>query len=63
MAPTVSSTGTLTYSPTPGANGVATIIINLKDNGGTANGGADTSPVETPDSSDFLTTIYNSTQP
>src|SRR5439155_7096263 len=43
VAPAVSSTGTLTYTPATNANGAATITINLKDNGGIANGGSDTS--------------------
>jgi len=42
--PTVSSNGTLTYAPAPDANGSATITIVAKDDGGTANGGVDTSP-------------------
>jgi CSLREA domain-containing protein len=45
--PAVSSTGTLTYTPAANANGSATITINLMDNGGTANGGADTSAAKT----------------
>jgi predicted outer membrane repeat protein len=43
VAPAVSSSGTLTYTPAADANGSATITINLMDNGGTANGGVDTS--------------------
>ncbi|MFS8085237.1 MAG: hypothetical protein ACMG6H_06370, partial [Acidobacteriota bacterium] len=43
VAPAISSTGTLTYTPATDANGSATITIVLKDNGGTANGGVDTS--------------------
>jgi hypothetical protein len=43
VAPAISPTGTLTYTPNPSAGGTATITINLKDNGGTANGGVDTS--------------------
>jgi CSLREA domain-containing protein len=42
--PTITSAGTLVYIPNPNAGGTATITINLKDNGGTANGGVDTSP-------------------
>jgi hypothetical protein len=42
-APAISSTGSLTYTPSPSAGGTATISITLKDNGGTANGGVDTS--------------------
>ncbi|HYE15589.1 MAG TPA: choice-of-anchor Q domain-containing protein [Pyrinomonadaceae bacterium] len=41
--PAVSPDGTLTYTPAPDANGSATITIILKDDGGTANGGQDTS--------------------
>ncbi len=42
-APAISSTGVLTYTPAADANGTATITIDLMDNGGTANGGVDTS--------------------
>ncbi len=42
-APAISPTGTLTYTPAANANGSATITLNLMDNGGTANGGVDTS--------------------
>ncbi|HBB95755.1 MAG TPA: hypothetical protein DC054_10225, partial [Blastocatellia bacterium] len=45
--PAVSSTGTLTYTPSTSGGGSATITINLKDNGGTANGGVDTSASQT----------------
>src|SRR5207244_2683422 len=37
------STGDLTYTPVANANGSATVEIYLTDNGGTANGGVDTS--------------------
>jgi CSLREA domain-containing protein len=43
VAPSISPTGTLTYQPANNAGGSATITIVLKDNGGTANGGVDTS--------------------
>ena len=46
-APTIDPTGRLTYTLAPNANGVATVTVNLKDNGGTANGGIDTSPAST----------------
>ena len=46
-APAISPTGALTYTPAANANGVATISLNLQDNGGTANGGIDTSAVQT----------------
>jgi hypothetical protein len=45
--PAISSTGTLTYTPAGNANGSATITISLKDNGGIANGGVDTSASQT----------------
>jgi uncharacterized repeat protein (TIGR01451 family) len=47
VAPAVSPTGTLTFTPPPDADGAATITLVLQDNGGTANGGADTSAPQT----------------
>jgi large repetitive protein len=41
--PALSSTGTLTYTAAPNAFGSATITVTLQDNGGTANGGVNTS--------------------
>ncbi|HVX64411.1 MAG TPA: Ig-like domain-containing protein [Pirellulales bacterium] len=47
-APTIDpATGTLTYAPAPGALGSATVTVALHDNGGTANGGVDTSAPQT----------------
>jgi CSLREA domain-containing protein len=46
-APAISPTGTLTYTPATNASGAATITITLKDNGGTLNGGVDTSAAQT----------------
>jgi hypothetical protein len=46
VQPAVSPTGTLTYTPTLNANGVATVSVRLHDNGGTLNGGVDTSPIQ-----------------
>src|SRR5262249_20855877 len=43
VQPGVTSAGTLIYTPAPDANGSATVKVTLKDNGGTANGGSDTS--------------------
>jgi hypothetical protein len=40
------ATGTLTFTPAPNAFGVATVSVSLQDDGGTGNGGADTSPVQ-----------------
>ncbi len=39
--PTVSSSGALTFTSAPNAFGSATVMVTLQDNGGTANGGAD----------------------
>ena len=47
VAPAISATGVLTYTPAADANGTATITLALADNGGTANGGIDTSPTQT----------------
>src|SRR5690606_9629923 len=44
VAPAISATGVLTYTPAADASGTATISLALADNGGTANGGIDTSP-------------------
>jgi hypothetical protein len=41
--PAISSNGTLTYTSAPNANGSANITVVAHDNGGTANGGNDTS--------------------
>jgi len=46
-APAVSSSGTLTFTPGANRNGVANLTVVAKDNGGTANGGSDTSPGQT----------------
>ena len=46
-APAVAANGTLTFTPAANANGSATITLTLSDNGGTANGGVDTSPPQT----------------
>ena len=43
VAPAVSSSGTLTYTPAPNAFGDAIVTLVMTDNGGTANGGVDTS--------------------
>ncbi|MCI0585081.1 MAG: Ig-like domain-containing protein, partial [Chloroflexi bacterium] len=47
VQPAVSPNGTLTFSPASNRNGVATISLVLKDDGGTANGGVDTSATAT----------------
>jgi Calx-beta domain/Domain of unknown function DUF11/Bacterial Ig domain/Domain of unknown function (DUF4214) len=43
VQPSISPTGTLTYTPASNASGTATVSVTLMDNGGTANGGQDTS--------------------
>ncbi|OGG44698.1 MAG: hypothetical protein A3F84_28760 [Candidatus Handelsmanbacteria bacterium RIFCSPLOWO2_12_FULL_64_10] len=45
--PAISPSGELTYAPGPDAHGSATVTVALKDDGGTANGGVDTSPAQT----------------
>ena len=45
--PAVGSAGTLTFTPAADANGVATISVTAVDDGGTADGGNDTSAVYT----------------
>jgi hypothetical protein len=47
VAPALSSTGDLTFTPQANASGSATITIQLKDDGGTANNGSDTSATQT----------------
>ena len=42
--PSVAANGDLSYTPSSDANGVANITLELMDDGGTANGGNDTSP-------------------
>ena len=45
--PAVSAAGTLTYTPKTGQSGTASVTIVLADDGGTADGGADTSGPQT----------------
>ena len=47
LAPAISPTGTLTYTPAPNAYGLAIITFSLHDNGSTDDGGVDTSPSQT----------------
>ncbi|MEG4636641.1 Ig-like domain-containing protein [Microcoleus sp. Aus8_D4] len=47
VPPAIDSAGTLTFTPAVGAIGSAKIALNLKDNGGVANGGVDTSANQT----------------
>src|SRR5208283_4112802 len=45
--PAVSATGVLTFTSAANANGSATVTVQIHDNGGTANGGVDTSAAQT----------------
>ena len=46
VQPTIDSAGQLTYTPAIGAKGTATISVFAKDDGGVANGGVDTSAIQ-----------------
>ncbi len=56
--PAINGNGALTYTPQADAFGVATVSVFLKDDGGTQNGGVDTSPT-----SQFTITITPSNDP
>lgn len=45
--PALSADGTLSYRSAPNANGQATVTVKLQDDGGTDNGGVDTSAAQT----------------
>ena len=45
--PAMGATGTLTYTPAASAAGIATVTVQIHDNGGVANGGVDTSAGQT----------------
>ena len=47
VAPAIAADGTLMYVPRTGAHGLATVTAILKDNGGRASGGMDTSASQT----------------
>jgi hypothetical protein len=47
VQPTIDASGNLTYAPAPEATGTANVSVSLQDNGGTANGGQDTSATQT----------------
>jgi uncharacterized delta-60 repeat protein len=47
VAPAISTNGTLTFTPATNAVGTALISVRAQDNGGTANGGVDTSAPQT----------------
>jgi VCBS repeat-containing protein len=45
--PAIADNGTLTYTPAANANGTAIVTVRIQDNGGTDNGGDDTSDAQT----------------
>ena len=45
--PAIGAGGALSYQPAPNASGSAVVTVRLRDNGGTANGGVDTSDPQT----------------
>ncbi|MBS1186777.1 MAG: Hemolysin-type calcium-binding region, partial [Burkholderiaceae bacterium] len=47
VQPTINASGNLTYTPNASASGSATVTVALHDDGGTANGGVDTSAAQT----------------
>ncbi|MGZ5433727.1 MAG: tandem-95 repeat protein, partial [Thermoanaerobaculia bacterium] len=47
VAPAIAPDGTLTFTPAPGQDGIATVTVQIHDDGGTANGGVDTSAAQT----------------
>ena len=47
VQPAIAPNGTLTYTPAPNAFGSAVVTVQVKDSGGTANGGDDTSDPQT----------------
>ena len=47
VQPSIASDGTLSYTPAANAAGIATVSVTLQDNGGTANGGVDSSAAQT----------------
>ncbi len=57
VTPAVSADGTLTFTPAAAASGTATVSVTLKDDGGTAFSGVDTSPTK-----QFTVTVVGSSQ-
>ncbi len=47
VQPAINGSGALTFTPAANAYGTAVVSVVAKDNGGTANGGVDTSPAQT----------------
>jgi len=47
VQPAIDTSGNLTFTPAPSTLGTATVSVSISDNGGTANGGVDTSTIQT----------------
>jgi len=47
VQPFITQTGDLSYTPADNAHGLAIVTVRVSDDGGTANGGSDTSGIET----------------
>ena len=56
--PAIDAAGTLTFTPAGGVTGQSTVTVRLKDDGGTAHGGVDTSPAQT-----FVITVTTLNRP
>jgi hypothetical protein len=56
--PALSASGTLTFAPAPGTQGVSAVTVVLRDDGGTDFGGVDTSPEQT-----FTITVTDDVRP
>lgn len=58
ISPSIDSSGNLSFKPKANINGTAIVMVKLQDDGGTANGGQDTSTVQS-----FPITVSTSTPP
>ncbi|MEA5392631.1 cadherin-like domain-containing protein, partial [Cyanobium gracile UHCC 0139] len=47
VQPSIDASGRLSYTPAANASGTATVSVRIRDNGGTTNGGVDTSAIQT----------------
>lgn len=47
VLPSIANDGTLTFTPVTDRNGIATVSVRVRDNGGTLNGGVDLSSAKT----------------
>ena len=47
VQPAIDASGALTFTPAMDASGIASVNVSVQDNGGTANGGVDTSAAQT----------------